>query len=117
MSDCLFCKIVRGEIPCKKVYEDELILAFHDIAPQREVHILIIPKKHITSLATATAEDEAILGRIMGQANQIALANGSPDGFRLIVNTGAIGMQEVQHIHAHLIGGTVPVGPMLKKAQ
>lgn len=114
MSDCIFCKIVRGEIPCKKVYEDELILAFHDIAPQREVHLLVIPKKHITSLASATAEDEAVLGRIMVKANELAVANGSPDGFRLIVNTGRIGMQEVQHIHAHIVGGSVPVGPMLK---
>lgn len=114
MSDCIFCKIVRGEIPCKKVYEDELILAFHDIAPQREVHLLVIPKKHITSLASATAEDEAVLGRIMVKANELAIANGSPDGFRLIVNTGRIGMQEVQHIHAHIVGGSVPVGPMLK---
>lgn len=114
MSDCIFCKITRGEIPCKKVYEDELILAFHDIAPQREVHLLVIPKKHITSLATATAEDEVVLGRIMVKANELAVANGSPDGFRLIVNTGRIGMQEVQHIHAHIVGGSVPVGPMLK---
>lgn len=114
MSDCIFCKIVRGEIPCKKVFEDELILAFHDIAPQREVHLLVIPKKHITSLATATAEDEAVLGRIMVKANELAVANGSPNGFRLIVNTGEIGMQEVQHIHAHIVGGSVPVGPLLK---
>jgi histidine triad (HIT) family protein len=115
MSDCIFCKIARGEIPAKKVYEDELVLAFHDIAPQREVHILLIPKSHITSLATVTATDEVILGRLMAKAGEIAAANGSPDGFRLIVNTGTIGMQEVPHLHAHIVGGSIPVGPMLKK--
>ena len=115
MSDCIFCKIVRGEIPAKKVYEDEFIFAFHDIAPQRDVHILVIPKSHITSLATTTPADEAVLGRIMAKAGEIAVANGSPDGFRFIINTGEIGMQEVAHLHAHIVGGTVPVGPMLKK--
>lgn len=114
MSDCIFCKIVRGDIPAKKVFEDEAIVAFHDIAPQREVHILVIPKAHITSLATSTPADEAVLGRIMAKAGEIAIANGSPNGFRFIVNTGEIGMQEVPHLHAHIVGGSVPVGPMLK---
>ncbi len=115
MSDCIFCKIARGEIPAKKVYENELIVAFPDIAPKREVHLLVIPKAHITSLATASAEDEAALGRVLAKAGEIAAANGSPDGFRLIINTGRIGMQEVPHLHAHIVGGTTPVGPMLKK--
>lgn len=115
MTDCLFCKIVRGEIPCNKVYEDELILAFHDIFPQRPVHILVIPKSHITSLATASVVDEAVLGRILAKAGELAAENGSPDGFRLIINTGRVGMQEVPHLHAHIVGGSDPVGPMLKK--
>lgn len=115
MSDCLFCRIGRGEIPARKVYEDDLIVAFHDISPQRPVHILVIPKAHITSLATAVPGDEAALGRIMAKAGELAAANGSPDGFRFIINTGRIGMQEVQHLHAHIVGGAEPVGPMLKK--
>ena len=95
MSDCIFCKIVAGQIPASKVYEDEEILAFRDIAPQRPVHVLVIPKKHITSLATATAEDAAVLGRMLVKANGIAVAEGSPDGFRVIINTGLVGGQEV----------------------
>ena len=81
MSDCIFCKIVDGKIPAKKVYEDEDILAFNDISPARPVHVLVIPKKHITSLATADAEDTLVLGRILAKANEIAVSQGSPDGF------------------------------------
>ena len=115
MSDCIFCKIVEGKIPAQKVFEDEDILAFKDIQPQRPVHILVIPKKHITSLATATAEDTLILGKILGKANDIAVDQGSPDGFRVIINTGRVGHQEVPHLHAHIVGGNDPVGPMLKR--
>lgn len=115
MSNCLFCRIVQGEIPAKKVYEDESILAFHDITPQREVHILIIPKSHIASLTTTSSADEAVLGRILAKAGEIAASNGSPDGFRVIINSGRVGMQEVPHLHAHLVGGSQPVGPMLKR--
>ena len=115
MSDCIFCKIVRGEIPSKKVYEDEEILAFNDINPARPVHVLVIPKKHIASLATATLEDVPILGRMLAKANDIAVAQGSPDGFRIIINTGRVGQQEVPHLHAHIVGGPDPVGPMLKR--
>jgi len=115
MSDCIFCKIVRGEIPSKKVYEDEEILAFNDINPARPVHVLVIPKKHITSLATSTAEDAPVLGSILAKANEIAVSQGSPDGFRVIINTGRVGQQEVPHLHAHIVGGPDPVGPMLKR--
>ena len=115
MDNCLFCKIARGEIPSRKVYEDEDIFAFHDINPARPVHILVIPKRHITSLATATAEDTLVLGRMLAVANQLASEHGSPDGFRVIINTGRIGQQEVQHLHAHIVGGPEPVGPMLKR--
>jgi histidine triad (HIT) family protein len=118
MSDnCIFCKIVRGEIPSRKVFEDEHIYAFHDINPQRPVHVLVVPKKHITSLAQATDEDTLALGRIMVEANRIATAHGSADGFRLIVNTGRVGCQDVMHVHAHIIGGPDPVGPMLKPSK
>ena len=115
MSDCIFCKIVAGNIPAGKVYEDEDILAFNDINPARPVHVLVIPKKHITSLATVAAEDTPVLGKILAKANEIAVAQGSPDGFRVIINTGRVGQQEVPHLHAHIVGGPEPVGPMLKR--
>ncbi|HLO63724.1 MAG TPA: histidine triad nucleotide-binding protein [Azonexus sp.] len=115
MSDCIFCKIVAGQIPSSKVYEDEDILAFKDINPARPVHVLVVPKKHITSLASVTAEDAPALGKILAKANEIAVAQGSPDGFRVIINTGRVGQQEVPHLHAHIVGGPDPVGPMLKR--
>lgn len=115
MDDCLFCKIARGDIPSRKVFEDDEVFAFHDINPARPVHILVIPKRHITSLATASEADTLVLGRILSVANRLATENGSPDGFRVIINTGRIGQQEVQHLHAHIVGGPEPVGPMLKR--
>ena len=115
MENCLFCKIAGGQIPCRKVYEDDDIFAFHDINPARPVHLLVIPKRHITSLATATEADTPVLGRILAVANRLATEQGSPDGFRLIINSGRIGHQEVQHLHAHIVGGPDPVGPMLKR--
>lgn len=115
MSDCIFCKIVEGKIPAQKVHEDEDILAFNDINPARPVHVLVIPKKHITSLATVVAEDAAVLGKMLAKANEIATAQGSPDGFRVIINTGRVGHQEVPHLHIHIVGGPEPVGPMLKR--
>jgi histidine triad (HIT) family protein len=115
MDNCLFCKIGRGEIPSRKVYEDDDVFAFHDINPARPVHLLVIPKRHITSLATIAEADTLMLGRMLAVANQLAAENGSPDGFRVIINTGRIGQQEVQHLHAHIVGGTEPVGPMLKR--
>ena len=115
MNDCLFCRIVRGEIPARKVFEDDLVIAFHDISPARPMHLLIVPKRHIESLQTVTEGDEAVLGRMLAVANQLANENGSPDGFRVIINNGRIGGQEVPHLHAHLVGGPEPVGPMLKR--
>ena len=115
MRDCLFCKIVAGTIPSQKVYEDDLVLAFKDIHPARPVHILVVPKKHITSLATVVPEDAEVLGHMLVKANEIALAEGSPGGFRVIINTGEIGQQEVPHLHMHIVGGPDPVGPMLKR--
>ncbi|HZR01783.1 MAG TPA: histidine triad nucleotide-binding protein [Burkholderiales bacterium] len=114
-ANCIFCKIVRGEIPSKRVYEDDLILAFHDIHPVAPVHVLVIPKAHVDTLANALPEHEAALGRMMAVANRLAAEQGSPEGFRLIVNTGRIGRQEVMHVHAHILGGGEPLGPMLPR--
>ena len=115
MENCLFCRIARGEIPSRKVYEDDQVIAFHDINPARPMHLLVVPKRHIASLQTVTADDEPVLGRMLVVARQLAEENGSPDGFRVIINNGRIGGQEVPHLHAHVVDGPEPVGPMLKR--
>ncbi|GHU33888.1 histidine triad nucleotide-binding protein [Betaproteobacteria bacterium] len=115
MDNCLFCSIARDEIPSRKVYEDDQVIAFHDINPARPMHLLVVPKRHITSLQTVTAADEPVLGHMLAVARQLAEENGSPDGFRVIINNGRIGGQEVPHLHAHVVGGPAPVGPMLKR--
>ena len=114
MSDCLFCRIVRGEIPSQKVYEDEDVLAFKDIRPLAPVHFLVIPKRHIESLATSTEDDAALLGRLLAAVPKIAREQGAADGFRTIINTGRVGGQEVYHLHIHVIGGGEPLPAMLK---
>ncbi|HUH91943.1 MAG TPA: histidine triad nucleotide-binding protein [Casimicrobiaceae bacterium] len=116
MENCVFCKIVRGELPAEKVYEDAEILGFHDIRPQAPVHFMLIPKKHIASLAHAGAEDAGMLGRLLALTARLARENGSPDGYRTIVNTGRIGRQDVMHLHVHVIGGPDVLGPMLPRA-
>ena len=109
---CVFCKIVKGEIPAKVVYEDDLIMAFHDIRPQRKVHVLVIPKKHIPSLNDLTEEDKELMGHLTVKIPEIAKKLGiAEDGYRVIVNTGKHGGQEIYHIHYHILGGE-PVGPM-----
>ena len=96
MEDCLFCKIVKGEVPSNKVYEDEEIVAFYDIDPAAPIHILVIPKKHIASLAHLEKEDEKLVGRIYGVINQIAEEKGfKEEGYRVIVNCGENGGQEI----------------------
>jgi histidine triad (HIT) family protein len=115
MSDCIFCRIAGGEIPSTKVYEDDEILAFKDIHPQAAVHFLIIPKRHITSLAEVGAADAPLLGRMLALAPQLARELGLQDGFRTLINTGRIGGQEVAHLHLHVLGGPVPLGPMLAR--
>ncbi len=106
MEDCLFCKIVKGEIPSTKVYEDEEILAFKDINPAAPIHILIIPKKHIKSLVELEKEDEILIGKIYTVINKIAEAQGVKEkGYRVIVNCGKDGGQEVGHLHFHLLAG------------
>ena len=114
-DNCIFCKIVRGDIPSSKVYEDEEIFVFHDIQPQRPVHLLVIPKQHIESLAHVTEADSKTLGSMLSVAQQLAVEQGSVDGFRFIINTGRVGCQDVLHLHAHIVGGPDPVGPMLKR--
>lgn len=106
MTDCLFCKIAAGDIPSAKVYEDEEILAFRDIAPKAPTHILIIPKKHMASLAEAGEEDAALLGRMQLLAKKLAEQEGiAVSGFRIVSNSGPDSGQEVAHLHYHLMGG------------
>ena len=113
--NCIFCKIVAGEIPCRKVHEDGETIAFHDIRPLAPVHVLVVPKKHIATMYEATPADEGILGRLLALAPAIAKSQGANDGFRLILNTGRVGHQEVQHIHLHVIAGPDSLGPMLAR--
>ncbi|MDI6715865.1 MAG: histidine triad nucleotide-binding protein [Actinomycetota bacterium] len=106
MEKDLFCKIVDREIPADIVYEDDQVLAFRDIRPQAPVHILIIPKKHISKIAGVEQEDAELLGRIMLVANALARKEGvAEDGYRLVVNNGPNAGQEVYHVHFHLLGG------------
>ena len=114
MSDCIFCKIIAGEIPCKKIYEDADFIAFHDIRPQRPVHFLMIPKVHVATLYDATEAHQAVLGKMLVKAGEIARSLGLDDGFRTIVNTGRIGEQEVYHLHIHIMGGPEPLGSMVR---
>ena len=109
---CIFCKIIAGQIPSRKVYEDEDVFAFHDINPWAPVHFLIIPKRHIPSMAQVGQVEEALLGKIMGLAPKLALEQGCEPypqgGFRLLANTGDQGGQEVHHLHFHVMGGPRP---------
>ena len=111
-DDCIFCKIAAGQITSNKVYEDEDIFAFHDINPWAPVHFLIIPKRHITSMAALTEADAALMGKIMTLAPKLAMEQGCepyPEGgFRVVINTGEQGGQEVHHLHVHVIGGPRP---------
>ncbi len=103
--ECIFCKIARGEIPSKKVYEDENYLAFHDIDPQAPVHIIIIPKKHIESLNEVSEDEKGMLGDLIILAKRLAKDLGLEKGYRIVINTGPEGGQAVLHLHLHLLGG------------
>lgn len=104
--DCLFCKIINGDIPSKKVYEDELVYAFYDIEPQAPVHVLIIPKVHISSANDLNEENCAIVGHIFSVAAKIAESEGiAKDGYRIVNNCGENGGQTVKHLHFHMLGG------------
>ena len=105
MSNCLFCKIIAGEIPSTKVYEDELVLAFRDIAPQAPTHILVIPKAHIGSVAEVTAENSAVVAHIFEVIAQVAAQEGLTEGYRVVSNCGAHAGQTVHHLHFHILGG------------
>ena len=106
--NCVFCKIAAGQIPSKKAYEDEQLLAFHDIHPWAPVHVLIIPKQHIASLAEVGPEHQELMGRILTLAPRLMREQGVTNGFRTIINTGQDGGQEVYHLHVHVIGGPRP---------
>lgn len=103
--DCLFCKIVDGQVPVKRVHEDDLSLAFADITPQAPVHLLVIPKAHLASTAHAAAEHAPLLGHLLATAAAIAQEQGLEDGYRIVINTGKDGGQTVDHLHVHLLGG------------
>ncbi len=105
--NCLFCKIAAGEIPSTKVYEDDTILAFRDIAPQAPTHILVIPKTHIPSVDGVTAENSALVAHIFETIPAIAAQEGLANGYRIVSNCGADAGQTVPHLHFHILGGTV----------
>ena len=115
MSDCIFCKIAAGEIPAKKIYEDDDVVAFHDIRPVAPVHFLVIPKVHIPSMAELQPEHDALIGKVMTTAARIARELYCTDGFRSIVNTGKVGRQEVYHLHVHVVGGPEVLPAMLSR--
>ena len=102
---CLFCRIIEGEIPSKKVYEDEYVYAFHDIAPMAPVHVLLIPKLHLDSVDAVTAENSVYVAKIFEAIPAVAKACGLENGYRVITNCGEDGCQSVHHLHFHLLGG------------
>lgn len=114
MGDCLFCKIARGEIPCRKVYEDDEVLAFHDINPVAPVHFMLVPKLHLATLDDAAEEHGTLLCKMLLLAPKLAREQGLDDGFRTVINTGKGGGQEIFHLHIHVIGGgNIP--PMVRR--
>jgi histidine triad (HIT) family protein len=106
--NCIFCKIVAGQIPAKKVFEDEQVLAFHDIHPWAPVHILLVPKAHIASMVDVGAEHAPLLGHMMALSSRLMNELGVINGYRHVINTGADGRQEVPHLHMHVMGGPRP---------
>lgn len=114
MDNCIFCKIARGEIPSKKVYEDGEIYAFHDIHPVAPVHFMLIPKSHVVSLMEADGSHAALLGKMLVLAPLLAREQGLDNGFRTVINSGKGGGQEVMHLHIHIIGGG-HIPPMVRR--
>ncbi|MFT0213109.1 histidine triad nucleotide-binding protein [Pseudomonas sp. F1_0610] len=102
--DCIFCKIASGAIPSKKIYEDDKVIAFHDLAPQAPLHFLVIPKKHIATLNDLTEEDRLLAGHILFTAQRLAKELGCEQGFRVVMNCNELGGQTVYHIHLHVLG-------------
>ena len=115
MEDCIFCKIVDGKIPSNKVFEDEDILAFHDIHPVAPVHFMVIPKLHIASLVQVDLSHQMLLGKMLALGSKLAVEQGCGDGWRTIINTGRVGRQEVYHLHIHIIGGKDVLPGMIKR--
>ena len=105
MSDCLFCRIVAGEIPATVVLDTDRVLAFRDISPQATVHVVVIPKEHHADVAELSAADPGLAGELMASASAVASGEGLDEGFRVVLNTGAHGGQTVFHVHAHVLGG------------
>jgi len=114
MSDCLFCRIIRAEIPCRKVYEDDEVLAFHDINPVAPVHFMLVPKLHLATLDDARDAHSALLGKMLLLAPKLAKEQGLDNGFRTVINTGKGGGQEIFHLHIHVIGGG-KIPPMVRR--
>ena len=106
--DCIFCKIIEGGIPSRKVFEDDELLIFHDIAPWAPVHVLMIPKEHVASLYEMEARHAPLLGRMLSMAPGVMRGLGVVNGFRTLINTGEDGRQEVPHVHVHVMGGPRP---------
>ena len=112
MSNCIFCKIIAGEIPSRKVYEDDLVVAIHDIEPQAPVHVLVVPKKHIIGVNELTKEDEAIVGHAYSVMSKLVRELGIDEsGYRVVVNSGKDGQQSVPHLHFHILGGRLLAWP------
>jgi histidine triad (HIT) family protein len=107
-AGCLFCRIARGEIPSRKAYEDDEVIAFHDINPAAPVHLLLVPKVHVDSLVTTGPDHEALLGKLRALAPRLAKEQGCVNGFRVVINNGPDGGQEVYHLHIHILGGPRP---------
>lgn len=105
MADCVFCKIISGEIPSKKVYEDKEIIVFHDIDPQTPVHVLVVPRKHVATLNDFTKEDKELLGEILLRIPEIAKDLGVGQGYKVVINNGKDAGQIVSHVHMHILGG------------
>jgi len=110
IEDCIFCRIVRGEIPSRKVFENDDLLAFHDIQPAAPVHFLMVPKRHLVNLYDADLREAPLLGKMLGMSGALAREQGCEDGFRIVINNGRVGRQEVYHLHIHVMGGSEPLG-------
>ena len=107
-ANCIFCKIVAGQIPSRKAYEDDEMLVFHDIAPWAPVHLLMIPKQHFSTLYDVGSAQAPLLGKMLSMAPELMRSHGVTNGFRTLINTGEDGRQEVQHVHIHVMGGPRP---------
>lgn len=112
-DDCLFCRIAAGKVPSDVAFEDDILVAFRDIHPKAPVHLLIVPKKHIVSLADMTASDEPLIGKLLYRAKLLAEEQGiAKDGYKIVINTRDHGGQFVDHLHIHLLGGEKLNGPV-----